>query len=442
MRLTRLRLKPAARITGKCIALLAALSGCTGIAPHDKNAKLVQGPPIADVQTPFDQALTCLNGKISPRLRFAVGIIPDLTGREQYNDGGAGKFVSQGAGEVVQSALFKAGVSLVNRRDQMVSTNEASWGIRTMRQQVPADFYVSGSINSLDFIPGGATYAVIGGIGPRYRQNRILIALDLSVTNATTGQIVANIPLQKQIFADEWGITGARFAGNTLVDADAGVQQREPLNFALRQVLYLATFELLTQLMPVRQYAECRSLIDDGAGEVTGPGTTGEFIRKYEAAKARAEERRKQALEAVAAAEAREAEAQDSETAEAAPAKPQPAAAPAASAAPASGTAAAGPASVSPATPVPAIADPDTPAQAVEAAAEAGKDNDPAVAVPAPADADPAPEAVPRLEKAATTTRPAPSDASPEAADTATPEPPDPKRGLPVLPPAAAGREA
>lgn len=102
MRLTRLRLKPAARITGKCIALLAALSGCTGIAPHDKNAKLVQGPPIADVQTPFDQALTCLNGKISPRLRFAVGIIPDLTGREQYNDGGAGKFVSQGAGAYAQ----------------------------------------------------------------------------------------------------------------------------------------------------------------------------------------------------------------------------------------------------------------------------------------------------------------------------------------------------
>ncbi|TDQ54600.1 CsgG/HfaB family protein [Phaeovulum veldkampii] len=440
MRLTRLRLKPAARITGKCIALLAALSACTGIAPHDKNAKLVQGPPIADVQTPFDQALTCLNGKISPRLRFAVGIIPDLTGREQYNDGGAGKFVSQGAGEVVQSALFKAGVSLVNRRDQMVSTNEASWGIRTMRQQVPADFYVSGSINSLDFIPGGATYAVIGGIGPRYRQNRILIALDLSVTNATTGQIVANIPLQKQIFADEWGITGARFAGNTLVDADAGVQQREPLNFALRQVLYLATFELLTQLMPVRQYAECRSLIDDGAGEVTGPGTTGEFIRKYEAAKARAEERRKQALEAVAAAEAREAEAQDSETAEAAPAKPQPAAEPASEAQPAAGTTAAAPAADPPATPVPVVAEPATPARAVKAAARAEQD---AVTVPAaPADADPAPEAVPRLEKAATTTRPAPSDASPEAADTATPEPPDPKRGLPVLPPAAAGREA
>ncbi|WP_219907841.1 CsgG/HfaB family protein, partial [Cereibacter changlensis] len=206
----------------------------------------------------------------------AVGSIPDLTGKEQYNDGGFGRFVTQGAGDMVQSALFKTGARMVNRRETAVTLMEAQWGIRDIQQQEPAHLLIAGSINSLDFIPGGGAVATIGGVGPRFRQNRILVGLDLTMTNLQTGQIVGSISLHKQIFANEIGFTAARIQGGTIVDADVGAMRREAVDYALRVMLQLATFELLTQSMPPEEYEGCRSLIGDALGSVNGVRTTGE----------------------------------------------------------------------------------------------------------------------------------------------------------------------
>ena len=237
------------------------------------NVKLLEGRPIADVRTGFDDALNCLRGKIPSGVVFGVGQVLDATGKENFSEGGAGKYVTQGAGEIVQSALFRAGVSVVNRRDSSVTINEANWGIRDIKRQVPVNFYISGSINSLDFIPGGGGLATVAGIGPRYRQSRILIALDLSLTDAFTGRVVASVPLQKQIFTSEMGVGINNFFGTTLVQLDAGGMHREAMHFALRQMLHLATFELLGQIMEPDVYAGCRAQISEGIGAVSHTGT-------------------------------------------------------------------------------------------------------------------------------------------------------------------------
>ena len=256
---------------------LLALAGCSGIpamfTPPNENAALVDGPPIQDVVTSFDRALACLNGRVPHKVVFGVGTVVDATGKESYADGSAGKFVTQGSGEMVQSALFKAGVSVVNRRDDAITITETNWGIRDIRRQVPVNFYVSGSINSLDFIPGGGFSTQLSGFGPRYRQSRILVALDLTLTDAYTGRIVANIPLQKQIFTSEIGGSGNSFFGDTLVQMDAGGMKREAINFALRQMLSLATFELLGQIMDQGAYAPCKEMIGIEDGGITGSGT-------------------------------------------------------------------------------------------------------------------------------------------------------------------------
>jgi curli biogenesis system outer membrane secretion channel CsgG len=246
-----------------CLAL--GLGGCAfapGIDLASQNAALVEGPPITDIVTPFDEALMCLKGRVQPEITFAVGAILDSTGKEQFTEGGAGKFVTQGAGEIVQSALFRAGVTVMNRRDPRIITTEAEWGIRGLGTQVPVDYFVTGSINSLDFIPGGGFSLQVSGVGPRYRQNRILVGMDLSVTQTRTGLIVANVPLQKQIFASEAGVGIGRFFGETLVSFDLGGMEREALNYALRQMLNLATFDLLTQLMSPQNYLDCQAKID------------------------------------------------------------------------------------------------------------------------------------------------------------------------------------
>lgn len=267
-------------------AVALALSGCAaapGMAPPSRDVSMVAGPPIRDIVTAFDGALSCLRGKIDPNLTFAVGAIIDHTGKEQLTEGGAGKFITQGAGDIVQSALFRAGATVVNRRDPRVMTIEVEWNIRDPRRIVPAKFYITGSINSLDFIPGGGVDIAVAGVGPRYRQNRLLVGLDLAMTDADTGRIVANVPLQKQIFSSEAGLGIGRFFGETLVSLDIGGKEREALHFALRQMLNLATFDLLAQLMRPQSYAPCRRQLDGAEGEVAHTGTA-EAALAYEAA--------------------------------------------------------------------------------------------------------------------------------------------------------------
>jgi curli biogenesis system outer membrane secretion channel CsgG len=256
------------------------LAGCSNSGSGSdwaskSEVNLAAGPAIRDVSTSFDEALTCLRGRIRPEVIFGVGQVSDSTGKESYAEGGTGKFVTQGAGEIVQSALFKAGVSVVNRRDAGIAVTEANWGIRDIKSQVPVHFYVSGSINGLDFIPGRGASGSVMGIGIRARQNRILIALDLSMTDAFTGKVVASVPLQKQIVADELGALGDQFFGDTLISLEIGGMQREALHFALRQMLSLATLELLGQLMDSGVYEPCRILTGlESGGAVMQGGTS------------------------------------------------------------------------------------------------------------------------------------------------------------------------
>jgi hypothetical protein len=149
---------------------------------------------------------------------------------------------------------------------------EVNWGIRDAKKIVPSNLYITGSINSLDFIPGSGAEVRVAGVGPRYRQNRMLVGLDLAMTEAVTGRVVANVPLQKQIFASEAGIDFGRFVDDPLfgksllatplIDINIGGREREALHYALRQMLNLATFELLSQVMSSSKYGECREQIE------------------------------------------------------------------------------------------------------------------------------------------------------------------------------------
>lgn len=275
---------------GLLLGLLQACGGTLSQQPLNVNEPLVRGPAVMDVVTPFDKALGCLDGRINrDNLRFAVGAILDATGKEQMTDGGSGKFVTQGAGDIVQSALFMAGASVVNRRDPRIIDNDVRWGILDAKKQAATTFFITGSINSLDFLPGSGFEVQVAGLGPRYRQQRILVGLDLSLTEASTGRIVANVPLQKQVVSTEDGFGIGRFFGQTLVSADFGGKQREALNLVLRQMLNLATFELLTQVMNPATYGDCMAMIDTVDG-VTDNSRSRRRLQQYVAEQAKAAE--------------------------------------------------------------------------------------------------------------------------------------------------------
>ena len=286
-------------------ATALAVSGCSfssgAVTPTDRNVTLPKGPPVEEIVTIFDSALTCLRGKIPATVSFGVGDVTDATGKESYADGATGKFVSQGAGEMVQSALFQAGAKVVNRRDAKISIMETQWGIRNLRDQTPVNFFISGTINSLDFIPGGGASLEVGGVGPRYRQNRILIGLDLALTDSFTGQVLASIPLQKQIFSREIGLSAGRFFADTLVSLDVGGQQREAVHFVLRQMLNLGTFELLGLFVSEKTFAQCRADVAEFLGKDDGvPNGSRKEIRAAMANSARLVAETKAAMAAAA----------------------------------------------------------------------------------------------------------------------------------------------
>ncbi len=242
-----------------CVFMVSTLAGCTGMAVStSRPVSLVQGPPITDIYTPFDKALSCLNGQLRPDVTFSVGAILDQTGKDAITNGGSGKYISQGAGDMVQSALFRAGVTLLNRRDPRILETEVKWGLRSPKTIAMSNYFITGSVNSLDFIPGGGFDIQVAGVGPQYSQARIIVGLDLSLTDANTSRVVANVSLQKQIAAQDYGVGAGRFAGLTLLNVQMGAGEREATNFALRQMLNLATFELLNQVMDPSLYVHCR----------------------------------------------------------------------------------------------------------------------------------------------------------------------------------------
>ena len=254
---------------GIILIFTQSLTGCTGLASsNSKPVELVQGPPITDIFTPFDMALSCLKGQLRNDISFSVGAILDQTGKDVVTNGGSGKMVTQGAGDMVQSALFQSGVSVMNRRDPRIIESEAKWGIRDPRQIQASDYYVTGSINSLDFIPGGGLDMQIAGVGPNYSQTRIMVGLDLSLTDTRSSKVVANVSLQKQIAAQDYGISAGRFTGRTLLNIQIGKGEREATNFALRQMLNLATFELLSQVVPPPVFEKCRAEIPPEFGRL------------------------------------------------------------------------------------------------------------------------------------------------------------------------------
>jgi len=247
------------------IAAALIVSGCAQIweaGGAAKDGKLVQGPPIADIVTPFDEALECLKPRVNRDATFSVGVVADQTGRQSFGESGTGGYFTQGAGEMIQSAMLRAGVTVINRRNMDIPLSEARWGIRSLDTQAPTTFFVSGSINSLDFIPGGGFAAAISGIGPRYRQNRILVGADIYMTDARTGVIISGVPIQKQLVASEIGFGAGRFFGSSLVNFDGGMVDREALNYTLRQMMSLATFELISSTMEPRHWLPCRAKLD------------------------------------------------------------------------------------------------------------------------------------------------------------------------------------
>jgi len=248
------------------VSILAFGSGCAATTPYSKNMTLTEGPkPVTQITTPYDSLLSCLSSSyLGKKASVGVGAISDETGKFSITNNGNGKFVTQAAGDIVQSALLQSHVvRVVNRRDPRVMKLEAAFGNKI--KWISSDYHITGSINSLDFLPGGGIDASVYGVGAKYRQHRMLIGMDLFLTDTKTSEVVGHSSIFKQVVADEIGANIGRFFGNILVGVDMGQQHREAVHFALRNMLKLAVFEMMTDLYDIDSKS-CSSIIKNVEG--------------------------------------------------------------------------------------------------------------------------------------------------------------------------------
>ena len=223
--------------------------GCVAQTPLHVDMEHVKGPrAVSSIQTPYDDLLNCMKSSYKGRqFTLAVGAITDETGKFSIGDSGTGKFITQAAGDIVQSALLQTRIArVVNRRDPRVMDDEINHG-RQLRW-IGSDYHINGSINSLDFLPGGGVDATVYGAGIKYRQHRMLIGMDLALTHTVSSEVIHVASIFKQVVAEDMGYGLGRFFGTTLVSIDLGHQNREAVHFATRNMLKLATFELLSKL--------------------------------------------------------------------------------------------------------------------------------------------------------------------------------------------------
>lgn len=268
----------------RTFAAMAALvllgSGCA-VAPRGSDVPLPSGPPVQNASTPYDTGLQCIKGEVrkqGAQYTLAVGEIADRTGKFNF-DSGNGYYVTQGAGDVLSSAFYGV-VNLVERLDTSILEWELdkanqkilgdAAGPRTVNGEtyyyrpiqaggiVGSDYYIVGSINSLDLaITSAGASLYVQGVGAGARQFRLLVGLDLRVVETRTGRVVAASSVNKQIVGDEVSAGIGRFFGTTLVEFDMGQRQNEPLHFALRAMLQYAAMDLLAQLYPEMNAAGC-----------------------------------------------------------------------------------------------------------------------------------------------------------------------------------------
>jgi len=252
------------------LSILVLGSGCAATTPYKEDMKLIEGPkPVTQITTPYDSLLSCLSSTyLGKKASIGVGAVSDETGKFSISDSGNGKYVTQAAGDIVQSALLQSKVArVVNRRDPRVMKLEAAFGGKI--KWINSDYHITGSINSLDFLPGGGADVSVYGVGAKYRQHRMMIGMDLFLTDTRTSEVIAHSSIFKQIVADEIGANIGRFFGNILVAVDLGAQHREAIHFALRNMLKMAVFEMMSDLYDIDPKS-CSSIIKNVEGVQDG----------------------------------------------------------------------------------------------------------------------------------------------------------------------------
>ncbi len=254
------------------ILTVFALAGCSTIMPATGEAGVrpAFSYAVTNNDTPYSQCLGELKEHPANNLPvFAVGEIADKTGQVNTDDNGHA--LTQGASEMVISALAKTGkVHMVERLDLRIPLAEVKLAEQKKLSRstedygkLPAsDFILVGALTELNYnIVSGGAQLFVSGVGGGGRMVVVNVALDLRVIDSKNFAIRYVSTLQKQILGYEVEANVFRFFGNTLVELDAGAIRNEPMQLGVRSVVEMAVYQIMTDFLKLPEAQGC-SLVE------------------------------------------------------------------------------------------------------------------------------------------------------------------------------------
>ena len=186
------------------------------------------------------------------KAKIAIYSIVDKTG--QIKDIGS-SVVTQGATDMMITALQRSRqfiiLDRVNFVDLMNEQNLKTKG-RLRQGEGPhisnmtgADYILAGAITEyqVDKETGGLGLK-IAGVGGSNKYATASTAIDLRLTDTTTGEVVWAASLKKEIKGKRVGLQTFAFIGNNVVEFETGKGKQEVINLVVRTLLEEAVFKL------------------------------------------------------------------------------------------------------------------------------------------------------------------------------------------------------
>jgi len=190
------------------------------------------------------------------KISIAVYSILDKTG--QYKEDGhmsQSRVVTQGATEMLITALVRSSQFAVLDRVQFQRIlNEQN--LITQKRIVPgegpklgeltgADYIIEGAITEYDVdMRTGGIGLKIAGKGGSTKYARATCAIDIRVTDTTTGEVIWAKSLKKEILGKKVGLTLFSFMGKSIVEFETGKGMQQAINLVVRTLLEETIYKL------------------------------------------------------------------------------------------------------------------------------------------------------------------------------------------------------
>lgn len=190
---------------------------------------------------------------------IAVYSFEDKTGQNKVEGGAVSRVVSQGASDMLISALMRSRQFVVLDRirfNDVIQEQNLQTSNRLQSGTGPAignltgaDYVLTGAITEyqVDKETGGLGL-VIAGKGGSTEYARATTAIDLRLIDTSTGEVVWAESLRGEILGEKVGLQVFSFLGKNIVEFETGEGMQEVVNLVLRTLIEEAVFKLAQHL--------------------------------------------------------------------------------------------------------------------------------------------------------------------------------------------------